>query len=114
MSYADLLTDECIVYHQIENQGTASYGVPGEAGYSYLVVPDLQNVSCLFAKENLKVVKEEPGVQIVQSFLVHFLIDTDVRFNDKVIFNGNTYRLEIPRNIRGHHIEVTAIRDDLI
>ena len=114
MSYEDLLTDRCNVYHLIENQETGTYGVPGETDYSYPALSDLQNVSCLFAKESTKVVKEEPGIQIVQSFLVHFFINTDVRFNDKVIFNGVTYRLEIPRNIRGHHIEVTAVKDDLI
>jgi hypothetical protein len=114
MSYADLLTDRCDVYHLLEQQGSGTYGVPGEEDYSYPAVPDIQNVSCLFAKESLKVSKDEPGVTIIQSFLVHFFVESDVRFNDKVIFNGNTYRLEIPRKIRGHHIEVTAIRDDSI
>ncbi|AGK52030.1 DUF3599 family protein [Bacillus sp. 1NLA3E] len=114
MSYQDLLTDRCAVYHLVENQEAGSFGVPGETAYSYPVLSDLQNVSCLFAKESTKVVKEEPGVEIVQSFRVHFLINTDVRFNDKIVLNGTSYRLEIPRNIRGHHIEVTAIRNDLI
>lgn len=112
MSYADLLTDRCDVYHLIETQEAGTYGVPGEKGYSYPAAPDLEKAACLFAKESTKLIKNEPGVQIVQSFLVHFFIGTDVRFNDKVVFNGITYRLEIPRNIRGHHIEVTAVRDD--
>lgn len=114
MSYADLLTDRCDVFHLNENQEAASFGVPGETEYSYPSVPDLVSVSCLFAKESLQVAKEEPGVTIIQSFLVHFFVEADVRFNDKVIFNGTAYRLEVPRNIRNHHIEVRAIKDDLI
>lgn len=114
MSYADLLTDRCDIYHLVENQAGGSYGVPGEKEYSYPVAPDRVNVPCLFAKESLKIEKNEPGIVIVQSFLVHFFIEDDVRFNDKVVFNGINYRLELPRKIREHHIEVTAIRDDLI
>jgi hypothetical protein len=114
MSYGDLLTDKCSVYHLIENQEAASYSVPGEVDYSYPAVPDQVDVSCLFGKETLQVSKNEPGVKIVQSFLVHFFVESDVRFNDKVVFNSNTYRLEVPRNIRGHHIEVRAVKDDLI
>lgn len=114
MSYDSLLTDRCDVYHLIENTEAATYGVPGESDFSYSSSPDLQDVPCLFGKESIRTFKNEPGVQIVQSYLVHFFIGADVRFNDKVIFNGNTYRLEVPRNMRGHHIEVMAVRDDLI
>jgi hypothetical protein len=114
MSYVDLLTDRCDILHLTETQEAAEYGVPGETEYAYPDTPDLTDVSCLFAKESIQVTKEEPGVSIVQSFLVHFFVETDVRFNDKVIFNGTTYRLEVPRNIRNHHIEVRAIKDDLI
>lgn len=114
MSYSDLLTDRCDIYHLSEQQQTSSYGVPGEIKYSYPVEPDLKDVQSLFVKEYVKVEKNEPGVVIVQSFLVHFLINTDVRFNDKVVFDGFTYRLQVPGNIRNHHIEVTAIKDDSI
>jgi hypothetical protein len=114
MSYADLLTDRCDIFHLVENQKAAAYGVPGETQYTYSVLPDREKVPCLFGKELLHVNKDEPGVTIVQSFLVHFFDDADVRFNDKVIFNGTTYRLEVPRSIRGHHIEVRAVKDDSI
>jgi hypothetical protein len=114
MSYEDLLSDRCDIYHLTELQEGTSFGVPGETKYSYPEVPDLQNFPSLFVKENVKVEKNEPGIVIVQSFLVHFLVNTDVRFNDKVIFNGQAYRLQVPRNIRSHHIEVIAIKDDLI
>lgn len=112
MSYANLLTDRCDIFHLVESKETAAYGVPGETDYEYPALPDLQAVPCLFAKESLQVSKDEPGVKIIQSFLVHFFIGTDARFNDKVIFNGYVYRLEVPRNIRNHHIEVRAVKDD--
>jgi hypothetical protein len=114
MSYTDLLTDRCDIYHLTELQEGASYGIPGETEYSYPNVPDLQEVPSLFVKENVKIEKNEPGVVIIRSFLVHFLVNTDVRFNDKVVFNGLAYRLQVPRNIRNHHIEVMALKDDLI
>ncbi|MFD0825851.1 DUF3599 family protein [Neobacillus sp. M.A.Huq-85] len=114
MSYENLLTDRCSVYHLIKEQETSSYGVPGETKYEYPANPDLLDIPCLFGKSSQKIYNSEPGVVFIETFLVHFFIGTDVRFNDKVIFNGTTYRLDVPRNIRSHHIEVTAVRDDSI
>ena len=114
MSYDSLLTDRCNIFHLVETAEATTYGVPGESEYSYSNQADLIDVPCLFGKESNRTFKNDPGVQIVQSYLVHFFIGTDVRFNDKVIFNGTTYRLEVPRNMRGHHIEVRAVRDDWI
>jgi hypothetical protein len=114
MSYADLLTDRCDIYHLTENQGAGKYGVPGETEYTYPSLPDATEVPCLFVNGNTSVYKNEPGVAIAQSFLVHFFIEDDIRYNDKVVFGGITYRLEIPRNIRDHHIEVRAVKDDTI
>jgi hypothetical protein len=114
MSYADLLTDHCDIYHLTENQGTGKYGVPGETEYAYPSFPDMTNVACFFGNGNTNVFKNEPGVAISQSFLVHFFIEDDIRYNDKVVFNGVSYRLEIPRKVRDHHIEVRAVRDDTI
>lgn len=118
MSYADLLTDRCDVYHMQKEETNGAYGVPGETDYIYPPVPDSSNVPCLFVQgrtiDSSKIIKNEPGISLLESFKVHFFIETDVRLNDKVIFDGVVYRLEIPRKIRDHHIEVTAIRDDSI
>ncbi|WP_144514926.1 DUF3599 family protein, partial [Bacillus pumilus] len=49
---------------------------------------------------------------IHQSYLVHFPITADVRVNDKVVWEGVTLKLQKPRQIKNHHIEVVAMRSE--
>lgn len=114
MSYKKLLTDRCDIYHLIESTTSPGYGLPGEAVYSYPEEPDLTNVPCYFTEKNQSVTQGEPGVEIVQSYLVHFAINTDIRLNDKVIFNGQQYKAQIPKPIKKHHIEVTVVRQGIL
>ncbi|MEC0714386.1 DUF3599 family protein, partial [Bacillus haynesii] len=45
-------------------------------------------------------------------FLVHFPASADIRLNDKGIWEGTSYKLQKPRKVKNHHIEVTAVRSD--
>jgi len=91
------------------------WGIPGsdlEEEFSYGKVPDLTAVPCYFTEKNQTIVQGEPDIRVIQSFLVHFLPTADVRLNDKVIYKGIEFKLQIPKHIKNHHIEVTAIRSE--
>lgn len=111
MSYRKLLTDRCDIYHLVESTSSPGYGLPGEPVYSYPKEPDLVNIPCYFTeRQHQSITQGEPGAEITQSFLVHFLIGTDIRLNDKVFFNGVEYKAQVPKPIKKHHIEVTVVR----
>jgi|GEM_PF-377748 len=121
MSYRNLLIHRCDVYHLTRNESSGSWGIPGddmEEEFTYGETPDLINVPCYFAeksyftRKNQAITQDEPHQTIVQSFLVHFLPSVDIRVNDKVVWNGIEFKLQIPKKIRNHHIEVTAVRRD--
>ncbi|ASB88432.1 MULTISPECIES: DUF3599 family protein [Bacillus] len=116
MSYNRLLTHRCDVYHLKEEQPAETrYGVPvqdGQPTFSYPDDPDISDQPCYFTEKNQSVVQQEPNTLIVQSLLVHFPVSADIRLNDKVTWEGASYKLQQPRKIKNHHIEVTAVRRD--
>ena len=63
----------------------------------------LKNSSSLFSR---------PDHKVYQRFLVHFPKEAVVRVNDKIIWEGQAYILEMPKKARQHHWEVIAVRDD--
>lgn len=114
MSFESLLIHECDVYHLRERTVGGGYGVPGTTEYYYDTVPDKTDVTCYWQKQTLRIANAQPADSFIEVFLVMFLPTEDIRPNDKVIFKGTKYRLHIPDNIRDHHIEVTAERDDAL
>ena len=115
MSYRSLLTHRCDIYHLAKEESKEEWGIPGndlEGEFSYGNVPDLTDVPCYFTEKNQTIVPGEPDSRVIQSFLVHFLPTADVRLNDKVIWEGIEFKLQIPKQIKNHHIEVTAIRSE--
>lgn len=113
MSYESLLTDRCDLYRL--NKGTTeSYGVPIQDSVVYDQTPTKTDVRCKFVRKQARLSEAPLGNEITQTFLVHFPISETINLNDKVIWNGIAFRLEIPQKIRNHHIEVTAVRDRFI
>ncbi|BDG48779.1 DUF3599 family protein [Parageobacillus sp. KH3-4] len=115
MSYRNLLIHRCDVYHltATNDEPSGSFGVPIEdfqPEYEYPETPDLVNEPCYFTEKNQTIVQGDPNNTIIQSFLIHFLPNADIRVNDKVVWNGVEFILQIPKKIRNHHIEVTAVR----
>lgn len=110
MSYEDLLIDCCDIYHMQSSAGPGRFGVPSAPELKYGSVPDISNVPCWFVEKGQTINQAEPNNEILHSFLVHFLPDVDVRVNDKVVWNGVELTLQVPRDLRGHHWEVTATR----
>ncbi|MGK9391316.1 DUF3599 family protein [Bacillus sp. RK1064] len=116
MSYQSLLTDRCDIYHLQEEQKTGNlYGIPvqdAQPVFSYPDEPDQVAQPCYFTEKNQSITQQEPNATIHQSYLVHFPGNTDVRLNDKVVWEGVTLKLQKPRRIKNHHIEVVAMRSE--
>ena len=113
MSYAKLLIHRCDIYHLQKKTGSGDFGIPGadlDESYSYNDFPDQSGVRCYFTERNQSIVQSEPNPTVFQSFLIHFMPSVDVRVNDKVIWNDTEFKLQIPRKIKNHHIEVVAVR----
>jgi hypothetical protein len=110
MSFRSLLTDKCDIYHLQESSTSPGYGLRGETEFLYDDTPDLADVPCKFTEKNQSITQGEPGAEIVHSFDVNLLIGTDIRLNDKVVFDGIEYKAQIPRRIKTHHIEVIVSR----
>ena len=114
MSYKKLLTHRCDIYRLEEKEtATPTYGIPASSVVKrkeYEEIPIEQDVLCYFTEKSQAIFQGEPAQALVQSFLVHFLPDTDIRRNDKVIWEGEEFILQKPRKIRNHHQEVTAVR----
>lgn len=116
MSYQSLLTDQCDIFHlQNEQLSKDRFGVPvqdAQPVFSYLDEPDEPDQACYFTERNQNITQQEPNATIHQSYLVHFPSNADVRINDKVVWEGITLKLQKPRKIKNHHIEVVAMRSE--
>lgn len=116
MSYHSLLTDRCDIYHLQEEQAAGNhFGIPvqdAQPVFSYPDEPDQVDQACYFTERNQNITQQEPNATIHQSYLVHFPITADVRLNDKVVWEGVTLKLQKPRRIKNHHIEVVAMRSE--
>ncbi|MEH7795636.1 DUF3599 family protein [Bacillus safensis] len=116
MSYQSLLTDRCDIYHLQEEQAAGNhYGIPvhdAQPVFSYPDEPDQVDQACYFTEKNQSITQQEPNATIHQSYLVHFPSNADVRLNDKVVWEGITLKLQKPRRIKNHHIEVIAMRSE--
>lgn len=115
MSYKNLLTDKVDIYLLQEVNERLGYGITSDGNdvkYYYGDEPDYKDIPCYCALSNASITQEQPNAKIYEVLKIHFLIGTDVRLNAKVKFLGALYKLQNPRNIRNHHIEVTGIRDE--
>ncbi|MFP7170775.1 DUF3599 family protein [Terribacillus sp. 7520-G] len=117
MSFLNMLTDVCDIYHlKAEDSSTKpTFGVSVEnmqQQYDYPDEPDLSKVPAYFVEKSQSIAQGEPQRQLIQTYKVFFLPDTDVRTNDRVIFEEDAFRLQKPRRIRNHHIEVAAVREE--
>lgn len=111
MSYRQLLTDRCSLYHLKEAPPETKYGVEMPAKLVYPEMPDKEDVPCLFVRKGARYLERGPDTIVIEEYLVHFLPNEDVRTNDRVVWNGVSFILRSPRNVRGHHIEAIAYRE---
>lgn len=115
MSYENLLTDTCDIYHLKKQATSKGWGIPEEdtqKEYFYDDVPDHKDVESYFVESNQTVIQSEPNQVITEVYKVHFLKSTDIRINDKIVWGGASYKARKPRLIKNHHIEVIVTRSD--
>lgn len=116
MSYQQMLIHRCDIYHETAQSPLAGrFGIPADKlqpVFSYPDTPDEENVPCYFTEKTQQLIQEEPDQTVYHSFLVHFPRSSDIRMNDKIIWQHNSYILKLPKKIRHHHWEVIAVRDE--
>ncbi|TDQ35278.1 DUF3599 family protein [Aureibacillus halotolerans] len=113
MSFESLLTHRCDIYHLQNSAAESNYGIPSEhlqQRESYNDTPDASQVPCYFEENSQSMSQGEPGQLLSRTMQLFFLPSADVRENSKVILDGRSYILQVPNKIRGHHIEVEAVR----
>lgn len=104
-SFERLLNHKCDIYHHQTENRDLGYGLSSIVD-GYPETADLFGVICHFHKETINVVQSEPHQDIIARRKVDFPLNTDIRINDKVNFEGLTYYAEVPQNIRNHHLTV--------
>lgn len=114
MSFRQMLSHTCDIYH-LERSGRArGYGLPDEERHAYPEKPDYEGVACYIVEKSQSLAQGEPGKKRVSSYSATFLIGTDIRVNDKLVFEGTTLKAQVPRKIKNHHIVVTAVCDEYL
>jgi hypothetical protein len=90
------------------------YGIEGEnKSHYYAKTADYLQVPCYFKPAgNQSLVQNEPNNKIYETYLVHFMIGTNIKVNDQIKKDDILYKLQVPRVIRNHHIEVLVVREE--
>lgn len=115
MSYENLLVDRCDIYLLKSKDKSVGYGINNqEKEFYYDTVPDYSEVPCYFTNSTSNITQGEPAAAVYESFKVHFKKGTDIHVNSIIVKDNIKYKLQIPRNIRNHHIEVIAIREEYL
>lgn len=115
MSVKSLMIHRCDVYHLDTSATTGAYGIPSahqQPKHSYPATPDITAVRCYFERRDVSngFNRAEPYTTTSEMYTVFFPKGTDVRINDKAVWNGIAYKLMQPESVRGHHIECIAER----
>lgn len=117
MSFSSMLKHTCNIHKVKRDDVLPGYGLPVSSDYYFSHTPDYSNVVCYV--EEMNSVANQPilsgGAYVVKSkYKLYFPLDTDIDFDDVIIWEGLNLRLELPKNIRNHHLEVIGNRDDRV
>lgn len=98
------------IYKQKKRKGKESYGVPQPDEYYYSNTPDMENVMCRVRRSTSPTIEQgQPFQEVIENYKIYFPIGTEIKENDKVVFNGVEFFLNIPFSFRTH-VEVNAWR----
>lgn len=116
MSFENFLDHKCDIYHVIKKENSPGYGLPTTTEFEYGDTPNISGQCCHFNVKSggITIVQGEPQTEASGRVKLNLPPGTDIRLNDRVISHesGLSYRAELPRNIRGHHIMVYVNRED--
>lgn len=110
-SFERLLNHKCDIYHYESREVFKGYGLSSIED-DYPERANCINEKCHFHAETLNVAQSEPHQDITARRKVDFSLETDIRLNDKVIFEGIAYYAEVPLVVRNHHKTVYVQRKD--
>lgn len=112
----DFFDHTCDIYHLVKTTEDAGYGLGGKTEYGYGETPDIEGIRCHFAVKNqtLVTIQNEPQQDLEARIKLTLPAGTDIRVNDRIVsgVTGYSYKAEIPRDIRGHHMTVYVKRED--
>jgi len=118
MAYESFLDHTCDIYHVVKDDASPGYNLRSSPTFNYPETPDEVNVPCHFTQSGSggtmnTLVQNEPKHDYDDRIKVNFLLDADIRVNDKVVDHrtGMIYYAELPRIIRDHHKYVFVRRD---
>lgn len=111
MSFEKLLNHKCDIYHYQALTVDKGFGLSSQKD-GYPDTPDISDVKCHIHSESVSVSQSAPHQDIAARRKADFLPETDIRLNDKVVYDGLVYYAEVPNNIRNHHISVYLQRKD--
>jgi hypothetical protein len=107
----DLFNHKCDIYHFDIVDNPPKYGLPSTTSkeYKYNEEPDLVDIICHFNVHPVETITiSEPQRNINHDVTLLCPLDTDIRFNDKVIDKETSliYYAQKPRNIRNSHLKI--------
>lgn len=115
MSYENLLSNRCDIYLLKSKDKSIGYGINKQnKEFYYEEAPDYIGVPCYFSNTSSNITQGHPAKTIYESFKVHFEKGTDIQLNAMIVKDNIRYKAQVPRIIRNHHIEVTAIREEYL
>lgn len=108
MGYEQMLTHRCTLYRIKAATQVTEYGVAVEQRNTYEATPYATDEPCYAYKSGRGtfVTQGSPNSVLSEPLTVHFLKDSGIQINDKVVMDGAEYIAKQPRLIRDHHIEV--------
>lgn len=115
MSFQSMLDKKCNIHKVKQANGTGNYGLPSQEVFSYSETPDFTDIQCSYVITKGSVSRFEsagPVVSLDTKFF--FLSGTNVALGDVLNCDGKYYRLDNPKDVRGHHIEVLASAYEVI
>ncbi|MBX0319755.1 DUF3599 family protein [Shouchella clausii] len=112
MSLYRLLDHQCDIYRLVSTDSRSEYALPIEQPDEYTKKPIAVDVPCHFEEVSQDVIQGEPETRILHRFRVTFLPDADIKLHDRVEWDGASYKLQKPKDVRGHHLIVTATRSE--
>lgn len=116
MSIEDFFDHTCSIYHLEKNKTEFGYGIAPIESSAYGDEPAITGQFCHFhvKSDGTRLVQEDPYSAIEGTIKLSLPAGTDIRINDKVVWDGPglSYRAGLPRQIRGHHVTATLYRLD--
>jgi hypothetical protein len=114
MSFQSMLDKIGLIHKVKQKPGTGEYGLPSQDEYSYSSIPDFSAPCTYKLTKNALERFDNAGPVPTLDAKFYFLPGTAVELGDIIMIDGQSFRADKPRDIRGNHIEVLASSYEVI